>query len=77
MVMQHDALSKEIQQVAENDSVGGIQGLTPFLVKSLLQVDGRLQLYETQHNCSFGQTTNSTCTWGHRPCLRRCEDGSS
>ncbi|XP_038106462.1 uncharacterized protein LOC119766134 [Culex quinquefasciatus] len=37
MVIQHGALSKDIQQVAENDAAGRIQGLTPFLDKGLLR----------------------------------------
>uniref|UniRef100_A0A8D8EVJ4 (northern house mosquito) hypothetical protein n=1 Tax=Culex pipiens TaxID=7175 RepID=A0A8D8EVJ4_CULPI len=53
MVIQHGALSKDIQQVAENDAAGRIQGLTPFLDKGLLRVGGRLQQselpFKTQH----------------------------
>ncbi|XP_052567505.1 uncharacterized protein LOC128093784 [Culex pipiens pallens] len=42
-VVQHDVLSQEIQQVAENDTAGRLQGLTPFLHEGLLRVGGRLQ----------------------------------
>lgn len=42
-VVQHDVLSQEIQQVAENDTAGRLQGLTPFLDDGLLRVGGRLQ----------------------------------
>ncbi|XP_039451742.1 uncharacterized protein LOC120430700 [Culex pipiens pallens] len=45
-VVQHDVLSKEIQQVAENDSAGKLQCLAPFLDNGLLRVGGRLQQSE-------------------------------